>query len=287
MLVFLNRRGYAPTLLCTACGWIAPCRDCDARLTVHLAAGRLRCHHCGADEPLPARCPQCGFAVKPVGQGTERIAEALAPSFRRRWSRASTATSCAGAATSRASMQRMSSRRGAHPRRHADGHQGTRLPEHDAGGGAECGPGPVQHRLPRARAPRADHRAGRGARRARSKTRRGADPDGIPRSPAAAEPARGRVRRLRARGAGGAPQAPPGRRSAGSRRCALRPAAADAALAFLSEARAPGAPPARRRATARSGARGDGEARRALSRAAAAGEPGACAPARLPRRLAA
>jgi len=80
-LVFINRRGYAPTLLCTACGWIAPCRDCDARLTVHLAAGRLRCHHCGADAPLPARCPQCGFTVKPVGQGTERVAEALLEQF--------------------------------------------------------------------------------------------------------------------------------------------------------------------------------------------------------------
>jgi primosomal protein N' (replication factor Y) len=81
VLVFLNRRGYAPTLLCTACGWIAPCSDCDARLTVHLAAQRLRCHHCGADSPLPARCPQCGFAVKPVGQGTERIEETLAAMF--------------------------------------------------------------------------------------------------------------------------------------------------------------------------------------------------------------
>ena len=81
VLVFLNRRGYAPTLLCTACGWIAPCRECDARLTVHQGAGRLRCHHCGADAPLPARCPQCGFAVKPVGQGTERIAETLAALF--------------------------------------------------------------------------------------------------------------------------------------------------------------------------------------------------------------
>ena len=83
VLVFLNRRGYAPTLLCTACGWIAPCRDCDARLTVHRAAARLRCHHCGADAPLPARCPQCGFAVKPVGQGTERIEEALAEAVSR------------------------------------------------------------------------------------------------------------------------------------------------------------------------------------------------------------
>ena len=81
VLVFLNRRGYAPTLLCTACGWIAPCRDCDARLTVHLSAARLRCHHCGADSALPERCPQCGFAVKPVGQGTERIEETLAALF--------------------------------------------------------------------------------------------------------------------------------------------------------------------------------------------------------------
>ncbi len=82
VMVFLNRRGYAPTLLCTACGWIAPCRECDARLTVHLAAGRLRCHHCGADAAVPARCPQCGFNVKPVGQGTERIHETLGTLFR-------------------------------------------------------------------------------------------------------------------------------------------------------------------------------------------------------------
>jgi primosomal protein N' (replication factor Y) len=81
VLVFLNRRGYAPTLLCTACGWVAPCSECDARLTVHLSAGRLRCHHCGFDSELPKRCPQCGFAVKPVGQGTERIEEALAELF--------------------------------------------------------------------------------------------------------------------------------------------------------------------------------------------------------------
>ncbi len=77
VLVFINRRGYAPTLLCTACGWIAPCHQCDARLTVHRATGQLSCHHCGAAEPLPAQCPRCGFAVKPVGQGTERVEETL------------------------------------------------------------------------------------------------------------------------------------------------------------------------------------------------------------------
>jgi len=77
VLVFINRRGYAPTLLCTGCGWIAPCRQCDARMTVHRASGQLSCHHCGAAEPLPARCPRCGFAVKAVGQGTERVEETL------------------------------------------------------------------------------------------------------------------------------------------------------------------------------------------------------------------
>jgi primosomal protein N' (replication factor Y) len=81
VLVYINRRGYSPTLACTACGWIAPCRDCDARLTVHLAAARLRCHHCGADAPLPEHCPQCGYAVRHVGQGTERVEQTLATLF--------------------------------------------------------------------------------------------------------------------------------------------------------------------------------------------------------------
>jgi len=81
VLVYLNRRGYAPTLLCTSCGWIAPCSECDARLTVHREAAQLRCHWCGATQPLPSRCGRCGFAVKPVGQGTERIAETLAAMF--------------------------------------------------------------------------------------------------------------------------------------------------------------------------------------------------------------
>jgi primosomal protein N' (replication factor Y) (superfamily II helicase) len=81
VLVFINRRGYAPSLACSACGWVAPCADCDARLTVHRGAQRLRCHHCGAEEPLPLRCPVCGFKVRAVGQGTERIEETLGQLF--------------------------------------------------------------------------------------------------------------------------------------------------------------------------------------------------------------
>jgi len=81
VLVYINRRGYAPTLACSACGWVAPCLSCDARLTVYRNAARLRCHHCGADRELPRQCPQCGYAVKTVGQGTERIEESLAETF--------------------------------------------------------------------------------------------------------------------------------------------------------------------------------------------------------------
>ncbi len=81
VLVYINRRGYAPTLACTACGWCAPCRDCDAKLTVHLGANQLRCHHCGAQAALPTNCPQCGYAVRAVGQGTERVEETLAELF--------------------------------------------------------------------------------------------------------------------------------------------------------------------------------------------------------------
>jgi primosomal protein N' (replication factor Y) len=83
VIVYLNRRGYAPTLLCTSCGWIAPCHACDARLTVHQGAKQLRCHYCGAEEALPERCARCGYAVKPVGQGTERVAETLQEMFPR------------------------------------------------------------------------------------------------------------------------------------------------------------------------------------------------------------
>ena len=81
VLLYLNRRGYAPTLLCTSCGWSAQCRSCDARLTVHQRAGVLACHHCGAEQPRPDRCPRCGYEVRPLGHGTERVEETLAERF--------------------------------------------------------------------------------------------------------------------------------------------------------------------------------------------------------------
>ena len=81
VLVFLNRRGYAPTMFCSGCGWIAPCKSCDARLTVHLRRALLTCHHCGAEEPLLFACPRCGNELAPVGEGTERVETTLTQLF--------------------------------------------------------------------------------------------------------------------------------------------------------------------------------------------------------------
>jgi primosomal protein N' (replication factor Y) (superfamily II helicase) len=81
VLLFINRRGYAPTLICNTCGWIAPCHACDARMTVHQKSQRLSCHHCGAEEKLPERCARCGYEVRPLGHGTERVEETLVERF--------------------------------------------------------------------------------------------------------------------------------------------------------------------------------------------------------------
>ena len=81
-LVFINRRGYAPVLLCGECGWLSECRRCTARLVLHLKTRRLHCHHCGAEAPVPVTCPECGNAdLTPVGQGTQRIEAALTAHF--------------------------------------------------------------------------------------------------------------------------------------------------------------------------------------------------------------
>ena len=78
VLVFLNRRGFAPTLSCHECGWIADCHRCEARLTVHRSPNRLLCHHCEHMEPVPIACPFCHSAqLQCIGQGTERSEEIL------------------------------------------------------------------------------------------------------------------------------------------------------------------------------------------------------------------
>jgi primosomal protein N' (replication factor Y) len=78
-LLFINRRGYAPALLCPGCGWKAPCPRCAARLVVHRQTAGLRCHHCGHAEALPRACPNCGNQdLLPQGSGTQRLERALA-----------------------------------------------------------------------------------------------------------------------------------------------------------------------------------------------------------------
>ena len=77
-LVYINRRGFAPVLLCRACGWMARCHRCSARLTLHARTARLKCHYCGHEERIAAACPDCGNQdLHGLGQGTQRIEDAL------------------------------------------------------------------------------------------------------------------------------------------------------------------------------------------------------------------
>ncbi|MEL0613899.1 MULTISPECIES: primosomal protein N' [Marinomonas] len=83
VLVFLNRRGYAPTLMCHQCGWIASCDHCDVNLTVHKRANKLHCHHCDAQKALLHTCPECqSDELFTVGEGTEQIETQLTALFK-------------------------------------------------------------------------------------------------------------------------------------------------------------------------------------------------------------
>jgi len=87
VLLFLNRRGFAPVLMCHDCGWQAQCPSCDSNMTLHQAAyanspDTLRCHHCGHQTFAPKTCPSCeGEAFVKVGQGTERLTETVTEWF--------------------------------------------------------------------------------------------------------------------------------------------------------------------------------------------------------------
>ncbi|NNC65833.1 MAG: primosomal protein N' [Gammaproteobacteria bacterium] len=77
VMLFLNRRGFAPVLFCPECGVAEECQHCDSRMTIHAASGRLRCHHCGAERALKWACASCGTERKAVGAGTQRVSEEL------------------------------------------------------------------------------------------------------------------------------------------------------------------------------------------------------------------
>lgn len=82
VILFQNRRGYAPILECQLCGWTAECINCDVKLTKHKAFNELRCHYCGSRSKLPEMCPACGNThLSEAGMGTEKIEESLAAIF--------------------------------------------------------------------------------------------------------------------------------------------------------------------------------------------------------------
>lgn len=82
VLLFLNRRGFAPTLICHSCGWVARCQRCDANLVIHFDKQSLRCHHCGQEQILIKTCPACKVdELMPLGLGTERIEKVLNERF--------------------------------------------------------------------------------------------------------------------------------------------------------------------------------------------------------------
>ncbi|MDH5323974.1 MAG: primosomal protein N' [Gammaproteobacteria bacterium] len=82
VLLFLNRRGFAPVLMCHACGWVAGCKRCDSHMTLYQSHKMLRCHHCGAQRPAQTHCPECAHEdMIPLGQGTERLEQCLQSHF--------------------------------------------------------------------------------------------------------------------------------------------------------------------------------------------------------------
>ncbi|HTM63107.1 MAG TPA: primosomal protein N' [Gammaproteobacteria bacterium] len=82
VMLFLNRRGFAPVFMCAQCGWIAGCKRCDARMVYHRAPKELRCHHCDARMKLPEKCLECDDThVEAVGLGTQRVEEVLQQEF--------------------------------------------------------------------------------------------------------------------------------------------------------------------------------------------------------------
>jgi primosomal protein N' (replication factor Y) len=82
VLIFINRRGYAPVLMCHDCAWLSGCHRCSAKLVLHLQDRQLHCHHCGYQSPAPLSCPDCGNTdLSPVGQGTQRVEATLTAHF--------------------------------------------------------------------------------------------------------------------------------------------------------------------------------------------------------------
>lgn len=82
VLIFLNRRGYAPAINCQECHWLCDCQRCDKPYTFHQKQQLLICHHCGSQKRVPRQCPNCGSVrIAPVGQGTEQLEQRISDIF--------------------------------------------------------------------------------------------------------------------------------------------------------------------------------------------------------------
>jgi primosomal protein N' (replication factor Y) len=122
-ILFLNRRGYAQFVLCRDCGWVAKCPHCAVSLAFHAFDRMMKCHHCDYSGRAPQTCPDCGGGkVKAFGIGTEKVEEEVLKIF----------PSARVARMDRDTTARKGARR-RHPDRHADGGEGARFPECDAG----------------------------------------------------------------------------------------------------------------------------------------------------------
>ncbi len=81
-IMFQNRRGFAPVVVCQQCGWTPKCHNCDVSLVYHKNSELLKCHYCGYCQPIPKLCPACGQnSIEVYGYGTERIAEEVHQEF--------------------------------------------------------------------------------------------------------------------------------------------------------------------------------------------------------------
>ena len=82
VMLFQNRRGFTPYIICSSCGWSMRCPNCNVTLTQHRASNRMECHYCGYTAAVPQHCPQCEtIDLKPAGFGTEKVEEAIAQLF--------------------------------------------------------------------------------------------------------------------------------------------------------------------------------------------------------------
>lgn len=178
VMLFQNRRGFAPYVECSECGWTARCPHCNVTLTYHKGGGKLVCHYCGYTAPVPAKCPSCKVAdVVPRGFGTEKVEEEIARLF----PAARVARLDRDSVTSERAFKRHHRRlRGPqdrHPGRNADDYQGVRFRRRVARGYPQCRQSAEQPRFQGRRAGVPADDAGRRPRRPPFGRRGGGDPD--------------------------------------------------------------------------------------------------------------